>query len=329
MSRRTFLQQTSALSAASLLGVSFESLAGPPPEITRVTLVNSAALCTAPQYVAEAMLRAEGFTEIRYARDKSRSVAENVSSGTGDFGLDFAGFVMSRMDAGDSLVILAGIHAGCYTLFGSKKVNSIRDLKGKKVAVLLLGGSHHLFLASMAAYVGLNPSDIDWVAHAPVDAIDAFADGRVDAILAFEPEQQELRERGVGHVVVDTASDRPWSQYFCCVLAGHRDFVHRYPVATKRLMRGLLKAVDLCAKQPETVARHLVESGNASRLDYAVQTLKALPYDRWRQYDPEDTLRFYGLRLHEAGLLKSTPKNLIEQGTDWRFLNELKKEMKA
>ena len=34
-------------------------------------------------------------------------------------------------------------------------------------------------------------------------------------------------------------------------------------------------------------------------------------------------------RLHEAGMLKSNPQKLIARATDWRFLNELKKELKA
>jgi NitT/TauT family transport system substrate-binding protein len=57
--------------------------------------------------------------------------------------------------------------------------------------------------------------------------------------------------------------------------------------------------------------------------------LKDIPYAKWREYDPEDTVRFYSLRLQEVGMIKSSPKNIIAQGTDWRFLKELKKEMKA
>ena len=53
------------------------------------------------------------------------------------------------------------------------------------------------------------------------------------------------------------------------------------------------------------------------------------PYDRWREYDPEDTLRFYALRLHEVGMIGSSPKAILAEGTDWRFLNELKRELKA
>jgi NitT/TauT family transport system substrate-binding protein len=49
----------------------------------------------------------------------------------------------------------------------------------------------------------------------------------------------------------------------------------------------------------------------------------------WREYDPEDALRFYALRLHQVGMIKSTPERIIAAGTDWRFLDELKRELKA
>ena len=57
--------------------------------------------------------------------------------------------------------------------------------------------------------------------------------------------------------------------------------------------------------------------------------MQEVPYGKWREYDPEDTVRFYALRLHEAGMIKSSPQKIIAQGTDWRFLNELKKELKG
>jgi NitT/TauT family transport system substrate-binding protein len=113
------------------------------------------------------------------------------------------------------------------------------------------------------------------------------------------------------------------------MLAGNTDFVRSHPVATKRVARAVLKATDFCAADPEGAARRLVDGRFTERYDYALQTLTDLPYDRWREYDPEDTLRFYVLRLHEAGMITSTPNQLIAEGTDWRFLNELKRELKA
>jgi NitT/TauT family transport system substrate-binding protein len=138
-----------------------------------------------------------------------------------------------------------------------------------------------------------------------------------------------LHERRIGHVVVNSAADAPWSQYFCCFLCGNRDFVRTKPVATKRLLRAVLKAADICSTDPGRAARRLVDGDFTPRYDYALETLKQLPYDKWRDYDPEDTLRFYAVRLHEAGMIKSTPQKIIANATDWRFLNELKRELKA
>ena len=68
--------------------------------------------------------------------------------------------------------------------------------------------------------------------------------------------------------------------------------------------------------------------GDTANYDYALEALKNIHYAGWRKYSPEDTVRFYALRLHEVGLIKSTPKKVIAEGTDWSFFNQLKKELK-
>jgi NitT/TauT family transport system substrate-binding protein len=134
-----------------------------------------------------------------------------------------------------------------------------------------------------------------------------FIAGKADAFMAFEPEPQDLRRRNIGHPIVSMVEDKPWSQYFCCTVAGNRDFVRRYPVATKRVLRAILKAADICANEPERTARYLVDKGCAQRYEVALATVQALPYRRWRDANPEDSLRFFCLRLHDVGMLKSSP----------------------
>ena len=161
------------------------------------------------------------------------------------------------------------------------------------------------------------------------DAAKAIAAFHEAYVMATPPEPQELRTRKIARVVVNSTTDRPWSQYFCCAVAGNREFVRMHPVAAKRALRAMLKAADFCAVAPERAARLLVDNGVTARYEYVVQTMKEIPYGKWREYNPEDTVRFYALRLHEAGFIKSTPQRIIAQGTDWRFLNELKKELKG
>jgi NitT/TauT family transport system substrate-binding protein len=330
--RRQFVGTLSLATMASLLGVGADPVAAePPPETTRIRLVRIPSICRAPQYVADELLRGQGFTEIEYVRKAGggASVAA-LAKGEADISMNYSGPVIVRLDAGDPLVVLAGIHVGCFELFGTDRVRSIRDLKDKTVAVVELNGSEHVFLNSMAAYVGLNPrKDIHFVAHPVAESIELLAAGKIDAFLGFPPIPQELRARKIGHSVVNSTLDRPWSQYFCCLATAHRDFVRRHPVATKRALRAMLMANSICALEPDRVARHLVDNGFATRYEYALQTLKDIPYGRWREYQPEDTLRFYALRLHEAGIIKASPTRIISQGTDWRFLNELKAELRG
>jgi NitT/TauT family transport system substrate-binding protein len=182
----------------------------------------------------------------------------------------------------------------------------------------------------MVAHVGIDPRrDLQWVTRPSPEQIELLAQGKIDAMLAFPPDPLRLRDRKIGRMIVSSTFDRPWSQYFCCMLNGHRDFVARHPVAVKRAMRAILRASQMCAAEPDRVARQLADRGFSPRYEDSARTIRELPYDRWNRYDPEDTVRFYALRLHEAGLVKSTPRKLIAQGTDWRFLNELKREMKG
>jgi NitT/TauT family transport system substrate-binding protein len=281
--------------------------------------------------VAEELLKTEGFTEVHYVEKQgSKGIESALASGEADLNMHFAAPTILRLDAGDPVVILAGGHIGCFELFGSESVRAIRDLKGKIVAVSELGSSDHVFIASMVAYVGLDPQrDIQWVTYALDEAKRLLTESRIDALLAFPPAAQELRAQRIGHVVVNSALDHPWSQYFCCMVLGNRDFVRTHPVATKRALRAILKAADLCAREPERAAQFIVEQAYAKRYDYALEAMKDLPYSQWREYDPEDTVRFYALRLHEAGMIKSSPQKIIAQGIDWRFFNELKKELKG
>jgi NitT/TauT family transport system substrate-binding protein len=326
--RRRFLTSLSSAGAASLIGGPSAAQQGS-LETTRIRLARST-LCVAPQYVADELLRAEGFTDIDYLARTPAVLSAAMGRGEVDLSLHFSAPSIAAVDSGESLTMIAGVHVGCFELFANERIRSIRDLKGKKVGVQAWGVAPHVFVMSMASYVGLDPArDIDWVLSPSVAPMELFIKGKIDAFLGTPPEPQELRARNIGHVIVNSATDRPWSQYFCCMLTGNREFVRTHPVATKRVLRAILKAADYCVSDPAGAARQMVDRGFAARYDYALQTLKEVPYNKWRDYDPEDTIRFYALRLREAGMIKSNPNKIISEATDWRFLNQLKRELKG
>ena len=328
-SRREFLAGTSMLGAATLLGLPRTAASEASLEITKIRLVHAPAICFAPQYLAEELLRLEGFTEVEYIKESKNAVAA-IAERRADFSMDATPAYLPSVDIGKPVVVLAGIHAGCYELFGHEEVRAIRNLKGKRVAISVLGAIEHILMSSIVAYVGIDPKQIDWVqAGSNPDAMRLFEEHKTDAFLGFPPQPQELRAKKIGRVILNMTQDKPWSQYFCCSLGGNREFIAKYPVATKRAVRAYLKAADICAQEPERVAQFLVTRGYEPRYEIGLEVLKTIPYNRWRYADPEDTLRFHALRLKEVGIIKSTPQKIIAQGTDWRFLNELKKELKA
>jgi NitT/TauT family transport system substrate-binding protein len=329
-SRRSVLASLSGIGAAALLPSPSLAAEGP-PETRSVRLPKEESICVAPQDVVDDLLRAEGFTDIRHVPlPPGTFVPDAISRGALDFGLNFATVQVVGIDRGIRMKVLAGIHVGCFELFVNDAIGGITDLGGKKVGIRAIGSPEHLFVSVIAANVGIDPkAQIDWVTSGPVRPKQLFIDGKIDAFLGFPPEPQEVRAMRIGRVVVNSAVDRPWSQYFCCMLAGSTDYVEHHPVATKRVVRAVLKAADLCANEPARAARMLVDGAFTPRYDYALQALSELPYDKWREYDAEDTMRFYALRLHELGMIKTNPKRVLADGTDWRFLDELKHELKA
>ena len=344
-SRRHLLTNVAVAGATGFAGLGASGLYGdrksfaaePPPEITTIRLERDTGTCIAPQVIEE-LLRAEGFTDIRYVdvtlEHVRRAEAANVgvlsdmiSRGEVDFARDFAPSHLLTLNAGAPVIILAGLHLGCFEVIAKEDIRTFADLKGRIVGS---AASHKPLLSIMASLIGLDPArDIRWVETLFADPMQLFMEGKIDAFPATPPVLQEVRARNIGHVIASSMSDRPWSQYYCCLLGTRTEFAHKFPVATKRLLRAILKGADLCVSQPARVAQLLVDQGYSARYDYALQGLSDMRYDVWRDYDPEDSLRFYALRLHEAGLVKSDPQKLIADHADWRFLNELRRELKV
>jgi len=287
-SRRHFLAALSSITAAAVTRSSRSFAQDAPPETTTIRLAKNDGICIAPQYIANELLRLEGFTDVQHVTRLPTEMSTAIGRGDVDFSMEFAAQLIPAIETGVPVMALAGVHVGCFELFAHEGIRSIRDLKGRKVGTQAWGLAPHVLVTSMAANVGLDPKDIDWVLTPSVDPMHLFVEGKIDAFLGTPPEPQELRARKIGHVVVNSAVDRPWSQYFCCMLAGNRDFVRKNPIATKRALRAILKAADICA-----------------------------------------TIRFYSLRLREAGMIKSSPSRIASNGTNWQFFNEVKRELKS
>ncbi|MDQ6438111.1 ABC transporter substrate-binding protein [Mesorhizobium sp. LHD-90] len=331
--RRRFLAGLAAAGTAGLIGAPSSARADPLPETTTVRLpryFDDDGGCWAALGIAGELLRAEGFTVQDVQGDLSVDNSMWLAGGETDFDITMASMLMLLVDAGVPVTVLSGLHTGCFEVIANDNIRDLTDLRGKKVGVYALNDHPHVLTQLLVAYVGLDPKrDIQWVTAPGTTPTDLFIDGRIDAFLAGEPVQQHLRARKIGHSIFNNAVDRPWSQYFCCMIAGSADYVNKYPIATKHVLRAILKGADLCASDAPSAARQLVDRGYHRSYDYTLQTLNVIGYDTWRDHDAEDSMRFYGLRMQETGMIKSSPQKIIAEGTNWQILDELKRELKT
>jgi NitT/TauT family transport system substrate-binding protein len=151
--RRDFLTGLSAAGAAGIFGFGRARADEPSPETSTIRLAPTRAICLAPVYIAQDLLRAEGLTDTRYVP----SPPATVGRGEIDFDFQYGAWIASHLDASEPLTALAGVHSGCHEVFAHEPIRTIGDLKGKRVGVRRLGAGDHLNLALMAAQVGLDP----------------------------------------------------------------------------------------------------------------------------------------------------------------------------
>jgi len=213
--RRRLLATLCSAATAGLIGKKVSAQEAP-PETTTIRLGKIPGVCIAPQYVAEELLRGEGFTDVQYV-ELSVNVYTGFTAGTIDISMAFIAPYIIQLDAGLPLVLLGGVHAGCFELFGTERIKAVRDLKGKTVAVPELGSAHHVFVAAMASYVGIDPKrDINFVIQSPAESMRLLTEGKIDAMMGFPPDPQEMREKKIGRVIV-RAPMLPASGWSCCV----------------------------------------------------------------------------------------------------------------
>jgi NitT/TauT family transport system substrate-binding protein len=333
--RRHFIAGLAA-GTAGLVAAPRLALAEPAPETTSVRLGRwvGGAYCWESLYLAGELLRADGMTDVQYVQGDQKyfDSSEWIAAGEIDFDFNMPTMHIRGVEAGVPLKILAGVHSGCWELRANDRINSIADLKGKRMGVWAMNDHPQVFLQLLINYVGLDPNrDVEWVVGVQKNGslMQNFIDGKVDAFLVDTSQYSEVRAKNIGHTVFANLVDRPWSQYFCCMVAGRSAYVDKYPVATKRVLRAILRSAEFCAANPTAAARAVVDRGFLPSYDVALTTLQNTGQDKWGEYDAEDSVRFYALRMLETGMIKSSPQEIIAKGTDFRFSDEIKRELKA
>ena len=115
LGRRDFMGGLTAAAAMGLTGITARPAgAEPPPETTRIRIAKVPAICLAPMYVAEEMLHSEGFTDVQYVEMDLPRIATSIAEGATDLSAETAPDLIMKLDDGRPLVVVAGLHVGCY-----------------------------------------------------------------------------------------------------------------------------------------------------------------------------------------------------------------------
>src|SRR5438105_1349465 len=337
--RRQLLLRTLGTGAAILGGSALAACARqseaattvlPPPETTTLRIVMPPE-CDPGLWLAKDYLREEGFTDISHVPTNFTTRAW-LTDGLADIAPAHPEFMVATIDAGLPLTVLAPLHSACLELWADRSITTVGGLKGRRISVRMKDKSDQFFafFAALLGYVGIG--DVHFV-EAGIDnygaMIDAFKDGRADAVLAGAAEGPKLRRSGTrGNVILDTMTDKPWSLYECCHLVANRDWARQNPIATKRATRAVMRATNRAAKDHAGAARDSIASGFPKEESLVVAAMNMCKYN-WRDVEPTETARFFALRLAEAKVIKSTPQEIIDRGTDFAFLPQLRSELKA
>jgi NitT/TauT family transport system substrate-binding protein len=338
--RRTFLgAMGAALATACAPSASTGKTAAPsvgPLETTTIRIALTPP-CDPWYWLSEPFLREEGFTDIQYG------ATGGPGEGTAEFGVIYGNGLVAAVDAGAPVIAVAGAHTGCIELWARPGINTIADLRGKRIAIntktLTVAGNtatdlFYGFFVSLLAYVGMQPGDANFIEIGADKSVNAyFVDGKADAILTAGAAGPVLHgtKDNPGRVILDTAADKPWSQNYCCLLVTNREWARANPVAVRRATRAILRSVDAGKRDLRATAKVAIERGAyngtpAITEQVVYDVIKDQSFD-WRDYDPEETVRFFALRLGDAKLIKKTPAQIIADGTDFAYFRRLRTEL--
>ena len=123
--RRRFLINLALAGAAGLTHKPALLAAEGSLETTTIRLAKNSGICIAPQYAAEELLRAEGFTEIHYIETQAEATSEAIARSDVDFSMAHASYWVPAIDAGKPVILLAGVHVGCFELFAREGIRGV------------------------------------------------------------------------------------------------------------------------------------------------------------------------------------------------------------
>jgi NitT/TauT family transport system substrate-binding protein len=301
----------------------------PPPETASIRLAPGA--CDAPMMIAERYLQEEGFTSVQFV---TTGGPPGLTGDRADLAVMFVPTLTSAVEGGAAIVGLGGLHTGCAEIWAPQSLSSLKDARGRTVIVTAKTPDNlpYSYIALGLKNAGVDPSEVNFIVQPDANLTQLFLEGKSDLLflattadVAFKSNPQNK-----GHVVLDQAMEKPWSEQNCCMITSTTAWLRTNPAAAKRALRAIYRAADSLPKDRSDAAKVAVDKGlfgGAANVELVREAANMVPYD-WRSYDVPESIRFHTKLMSAVNLSKLTPEETIAKSTELRYAKELASEIK-
>ena len=279
-------------------------------------------LCLAPLHIAidngyfEEEFKAAGVSW-RVEEIDLNNLSELVASNKVDASTQLAGAMIPQIDNGLEITFTGGLHTGCtkyYTKEGSG-INSVADLKGKKIGVPGIGDSSVIALKRLLFDEGIGVTtenlEVEWIVYGLTDLPLALQNGAVDIVALHDPVAYSAEQEYGFKKILDLSTDEKFAGEYCCMAFVTTRLAKENPKAAAAYTRAMLKASAFVQANPEEAARIQIENNQCSG-DLKTNGSLLASYN----YSPSvsiaaDTIRNAASELNRIGELKAEDPNVF------------------
>jgi ABC-type nitrate/sulfonate/bicarbonate transport system substrate-binding protein len=213
---------------------------------------------------------------------------------------------------------VCGIAAGGNRLLAAKgqtKVNSITDLKGKKIGIIKFSNPDIMLIAALRK-AGLDPfKDVERVdMGSTAGMIAAMARGDIDACAIFEPQASIIMIQHGGRHLTDLAEES--FGYSTGGLYIRKEFIQAHPDIVQAIVNATVKASEFIAKNPDEWIKRGMEITGQSKDVIAAAIANGKPDVNM----PLKTILPLTKALYELGIRDKDYSEQVRQNIDYSFL---------
>lgn len=232
-------------------------------------------LCLAPLHIAidngyfEEEFKKAGVTW-RVEEIDMGNISDLVASDKIDASTQLAGAMIPQIDNGLEITFTAGMHTGCTKVYTkeSSGINSLADLKGKKIGVPSLGDSSVVALKRALYDEGIGVStenlEVEWVVYGLTDLPLALENGAIDAAALHDPVAYSAETEYGFKKILDLSTDEKFKNEYCCMSFVTSKLASENPEAAAAYTRAILKASAFVQAEPYEAAKIQIENNQCS-----------------------------------------------------------------